>query len=149
MNDMTDSRPEVIRLLVALKSNIETFKDLAASTSSHWGYEDSICRFYHRSFKVYNLQRATISMVEALKSASNDGRLNKWFTQIIDEGTGKSFSIEANNKWLDETRPIIEAFFHAKFFVEMATKYGQELEEPPSIVPSGWAALLYLYNLRY
>jgi hypothetical protein len=30
----------------------------------------------------------------------------------------------------------------------MAVKYGSELEEPPNPMPSGWAALLYLYNLR-
>jgi hypothetical protein len=30
----------------------------------------------------------------------------------------------------------------------MAVKYGRELEYPPRVMPSGWAALLYLYNLR-
>jgi len=30
----------------------------------------------------------------------------------------------------------------------MAVKYGAELDEPPMPLPSGWAALLYLYNLR-
>jgi hypothetical protein len=43
---------------------------------------------------------------------------------------------------------MLEAFWHARFFVEMAVKYGRELEEPPSTLPSGWAALLYLYDLR-
>lgn len=46
------------------------------------------------------------------------------------------------------TRPIVEAFFHARFFVEMAVKYGSELTEPPQPMPGGWAALLYLYDLR-
>lgn len=41
-----------------------------------------------------------------------------------------------------------EAFFHARFFLKMAVKYGEELDEAPSTLPSGWAALLYLYNLR-
>jgi hypothetical protein len=30
----------------------------------------------------------------------------------------------------------------------MAVKYGWESEYPPRVMPSGWAALLYLYNLR-
>jgi hypothetical protein len=43
---------------------------------------------------------------------------------------------------------MLEAFFHARYFLEMAVKYGRELELPPTLLPSGWAALLYLYNLR-
>jgi len=30
----------------------------------------------------------------------------------------------------------------------MCVKYGRELEKPPEILPSGWAAVLYLYGLR-
>ncbi len=46
------------------------------------------------------------------------------------------------------TRPFLEAFFHAKFFLEMAVKYGRKLEEVPEMLPSDWAAFLYFYNLR-
>lgn len=53
-----------------------------------------------------------------------------------------------NRKWLEVTRPMVEAFFHARFMVEMAVRYGRELEEPPTLLPSGWAALLYLYKIR-
>ena len=42
----------------------------------------------------------------------------------------------------------LEAFFHANYFLDMAIKYGEELDEPPSPLPSGWAAVLYLYNIR-
>jgi len=42
---------------------------------------------------------------------------------------------------------IAEAFFHAKFFLEMTVKYEKELEALPTTLPSGWAALLCLYNL--
>jgi hypothetical protein len=43
--------------------------------------------------------------------------------------------------------PILEAFFHALFMLEMAVRYA-DLGEPPQMLPSGWAALLYLYDLR-
>jgi hypothetical protein len=46
------------------------------------------------------------------------------------------------------TRPIVEAFFHARFFLEMAVRYGNELDKAPHMLPSGWAALFYLYELR-
>jgi len=45
------------------------------------------------------------------------------------------------------TRPILEAYFDARFFLEMAVRYS-ELESPPSPLPSGYAALLDLYDLR-
>jgi hypothetical protein len=45
------------------------------------------------------------------------------------------------------TRPIVEAFFHAGFFLEMAVRYAK-LETPPRPLPSGYAALLHLYQLR-
>jgi hypothetical protein len=43
---------------------------------------------------------------------------------------------------------IVEAFFHARSFLEMAVKYGRDLEYPPKLMPSGGVALLHLYNLR-
>ena len=30
----------------------------------------------------------------------------------------------------------------------MAVRYGKELKDPPRQRPIGWAAFLYLYNLR-
>jgi hypothetical protein len=57
--------------------------------------------------------------------------LNKSLEQIIAEGTSKKFSAETNQRWLEETRPILEAFFHAKTMLELAVKYGSELEHAP------------------
>jgi hypothetical protein len=73
--------------------------------------------------------------------------LNPWFRQIVEHGTGKSFRQEDNEDWPSAARPILEAFFHARFFLEMAVRYAT-LREPPSPLPSGYAALLYLYGLR-
>ena len=41
----------------------------------------------------------------------------------------------------------LQAFLHARYFVEMAVKYA-EMAELPGLLPSGWAALLCLYGLR-
>jgi len=111
------------------------------------GYEDPLYQFYHQSFKVYTLQTATTKMVEALQSLLPGRELNPWFVQIIREGTGKTFDLSHNKAWLANTRPIVEAFFHSRFMLEMAVRYSG-LEEPPQVLPSGWAALLYLFNVR-
>jgi len=55
--------------------------------------------------------------------------------------------LQDNARWTTVTRPIIEAFFHARFFLEMAVRY-VGVERPPERLPSGYAALLYLYGLR-
>jgi len=56
--------------------------------------------------------------------------------------------MEVNQRWGAATRPILEAFFHARYFLEMVCRYGRELNEPTDSLPSGWAAVLYLYGLR-
>jgi hypothetical protein len=53
-----------------------------------------------------------------------------------------------NERWLEITRPMLEAYFHARYFLAMVIRYGHELDEPPRMMPSGWAAVLYLYGLR-
>jgi hypothetical protein len=74
--------------------------------------------------------------------------LNPWFLEIVREGTGRTFARSDNDQWTTVTGPMVEAFAHARYFLEMACRYGNELESPPNIMPSGWAALLYLYDLR-
>lgn len=113
--------------------------------------EDPVYRFYHQSFKVYGLQEVTERMVAALADLAPEGMAitNKYFLKIIKDGTGKKWDLSHNGRaWMKHTRPIVEAFFHAKYMLNMAVKYGHELETAPVGVPSGWAALLYLYGCR-
>jgi hypothetical protein len=146
--DAIDDRPQVQRLFTNLKASLAELELLLAASSDHWRYEDGVYRFYHQSFKVYALQSTTAAIVSALQALAPDRKLNEWFMQIVGEGTGQAFKMEHNRQWLTATRPIVEAFFHARFFLEMAVRYGKELSAPPTMLPSGWAALLYLYNLR-
>lgn len=134
-------------LLQNLRRDKVELENLLARCHDHWGYEDLIYRFYHQSFKVYWLQERTELIVQKLQALAPDRPLDSWFGQIVKEGTGKVFDAEDNKRWTEVTRPILEAFFHARFFLEMAVRYG-DLEKPPQILPSGYAALLCLYGLR-
>ncbi len=94
-------------------------------------------------------KKATEGIVLLLKSVAPESCLfNKFFEEVFHEGTGKEFDYSVNKMWTQTTRPIVEAFFHAKFFLEMMFKYGTELTHAPDLMPSGWAALLYFFNLR-
>jgi hypothetical protein len=143
-----DDRPEAQALLANLKASLPKLEKLLDECSDHWGYEDPIYRFYHQSFKVYALGHTTKGIVSALQELSPDRPLNEWFLRIVGEGTDKTFELEHNARWLEMTRPIIEAFFHARYFLEMAVRYGRDLATAPQLLPSGWASLLYLYGLR-
>lgn len=143
-----DDRPEVVQLLANIKARLPELEKLLESASDHWGYEDPVYRFYHQSWKVYGLQDRTRAIVEVLQSLAPERPLNSWFEQIIRDGTGRGFKDEYNRRWLPETRPILEAFFHARYFLDMAVRYGKELDHPPRCLPSGWAAVLYLYGMR-
>lgn len=127
------------KLLSVTRHKLPELKVLLASASDHWGYEDPIYRFYHASFKVVRAQTTILKIVETLKSLAPHLNLNPDFLQIMAEGTAKTPS---------SPRTIIEAFFHARHMLLMLCKYADELSEPPSALPSGWATVLYLYNIR-
>jgi hypothetical protein len=139
---------ETGKLLSAAKHKLPELKALLASVSDHWGYEDPIYRFYHQSFKVYSLQTTTLKIVSELQALAPHLKLNSYFLKIVAEGTGKTFDMSHNADWLKHTRPIVEAFFHAHHMLSMVCKYAEELAESPSLLPSGWATVLYLFNLR-
>ncbi|MDI6762570.1 MAG: hypothetical protein QME83_05995 [Thermodesulfobacteriota bacterium] len=146
--EIQDNRPEVKELFSNLKKELPNLEKLFKKCSGQGGYEDPIYRFYHQSFKVYWLQDNTKEIVETLQALLPNLALNPKFLSIVNEGLGKKFKPEDNARWLEKTRPILEAFFHARYFLEMAVRYGNELEYPPNRLPSGWASFLYLYNLR-
>jgi hypothetical protein len=148
LSESEDDRPLAKNLFKNLKTELFVLEKLLEDCSGPWGYEDSIYRFYHQSYKVYHLQGQTKEIVSKLQTLLPGVPLNEWFMQIIKEGTGKTFAKEDNRNWLAVTRPILEAFFHARYFLEMAVRHGKELDFLPSLLPSGWAAFLYLYNLR-
>lgn len=122
---------------------------LLTESTTGFGGEDLVYRFWHQSFKVYLLQDLTERITSALGSVCPPGTaLNPWFLEIVGEGTGRVFDRSVNDNWLEHTRPIVEAFFHARFMLEMAVLYGESLDEAPWVLPSGWAALLELYQIR-
>ncbi|MHB8880403.1 MAG: hypothetical protein ACYC69_02715 [Thermodesulfovibrionales bacterium] len=143
-----DDRPEVLELFGNIKTKLPELEKLLQQVNDHWGYEDMLYRYYHRSFKVYSIQNLTEKIVGALRSLLPGRELDSMFLDILRGGSGKEFEWEHNQRWEQETRPLLEAFFHSRYFLEMAIKYGKTMEKPTRSLPSGWAALLSLYRLR-
>jgi hypothetical protein len=136
-------------LLANMRQRASELRELLEQVNDHWGYEDGLYRFYHQSFKVFGLQQHTQRIVTALKNIAPEGRsFCDLFGAILEAGTGREFTLDDNAHWVERTAPIVEAFLHARYFLEMAVRYEAELAEPPQVMPSGWAALLSLYGLR-
>lgn len=134
-------------LLQNIKKNLPELKQVLEEVKGI-DYEDGFYRFYHGSFKAYYIQGYTDKIVKVLQSVSPSGEIeNEDFKQILKEGT-KDWKHEHNSRWHKEVRPILEAYFHARYFLEMAIKYGEKYAEAPHIMDYGWAAVLYLYGLR-
>ncbi len=137
------------RLLASIKAELPGLEALLAEVEDHSGTEDGLYRFYAGSFKVADrLQPLTLRIVAALQALLPDRPLDECFRQIVAEGTRKTFESSHNHDWLRHTRPIVEGFFHAQYFLRMACKYGRELDTEPNVMPSGWASVLCLFDLR-
>lgn len=139
-------------LLKNIKANLPSLEKMLSEVEDHWCEEDLIYRFYHESWKVYSIQDYTKSLYQLLEEISpheKDKIRDPYFKEIMEDGAkGIGFQPEHNQSWAKTTRPFLEAFFHAKYFVKMAVKYGKEYEFAPRIMDSGWAALLELYGIR-
>ena len=148
MLEQREKEEHEILLLANIAANFLQLETMLAKVNDKWVYEDCTYRFYHQSLKVFQLQTHTLAIVELLQSLAPQLPMNAWFMDIVRNGTDKEFHLEDNEHWPERTRPILEAFFHARYFLEMVCKYGKQLDKPPVRLPSGWAAVLYLFNLR-
>jgi len=136
-------------LLKNIKREMPKLEELLGRIESHWGEEDLVYRYYHHSDKARYIPDFTSEIYEMLKNISpykNRDVPDSYFQNIIN--TPKR-GIKSHSKDFEKIcRPMFEAFFHSKYFLKMAVKYGKELKKPPQVCGSGWAALLELYNIR-
>ena len=152
MRDLTRDGTYEVRvhdLLTRIKARLPQLEDLFARIKDKSGEEDRVYRFYHQSFKVFYLQDLTAAGFKLIEEIGGEtDPPHPWYCQIIKEGTALKFEASANDDWLKATRPILEALWHTNYFTQMMIKYAKELETAPQAMPSGWAAILWLFELR-
>lgn len=115
---MNKGQKQIDDLLRAIKANfeeIQTLHKLFANLE-----EDYVYRFYHQSFKVFGMNDVTKQAITLFeKIAPDEVKINDWFKQIADEAIEKEFDWQKTNPiWQTETCPIIEVFWHSKYFLE-------------------------------
>lgn len=135
-------------LLEHLKQRVEEIDALRQAFESI--EEDGVYRYYHQSWEVYSLQGAVKRAQQLFEELAPPGtQLNPWLDRICFEGCAHQFKLARSNRhWQEETRPILEAFWHCLYFLRQLARYGRELDTGPQVLPSGWAAVLYMYGIR-
>lgn len=128
-----------------LKEKAPELNAMWKKVNDHWGYEDPIYRFYAQSFKAYRMQDSTTEIVSLLQSLVPDQPFHPTFERIVREGTGKNFSPKDNDHWVESCGPIVTAFLHARWFLDLACRYPDP--SPSGLMDSGWAALRILYQI--
>lgn len=115
-----------------------------------WETEDGPYRFYHGSFKVFWLIESSKEILAALAKLFPEGsHLNTFLQEIVDEAFSKKFNENTNSNWTKETRPVVECFFHLKYFLDQAVKYGKDIGrnlEPTQPNDSGWICLMDMFT---
>jgi hypothetical protein len=119
------------KLLGRIKSNLPALEELLSEVDD--AEEDLVYRFYHQSYKVFRLQEYTAQIVKTLGALLPEVSLNDWFTMIVAEGTGRNFTHDDNERWIEVTRPMLEAFWHARYVLAMRRATGSSWT--PQIMP--------------
>jgi len=144
---MTDEYPDA-EMLRNIRERLPQLKELLNEADGHWRFENFFYRYYYGSFKVYEAQELTHRIADELKNLMPDRELNGNFMDIVSQGTGRVWELSHNQRWIEETLPIINALFHAIYFLRLVVRYGELYDSPPESLKNGYAALLVLYGMR-
>lgn len=151
------------QLLRAIKERLPQLKELQAHCDRHWGAVDYFYRYYHQSSKAYRVQSLTENLVAVFNEIRDSidwepknwpslphthTRLNWQFLALVEKGTGIEFDLDHNEDWHKHTGPQFEAYFHAKMFLDLMIQCGENMDAPRPVLPSDWAAVLYLFRMR-
>jgi len=135
-------------LFFRIKARLPELEELARKLEE--AEEDGVYRFYHGSNKVFFLQdpvKAAFTLIKDIGGEDDPPHFE--YARIVEAGTAQDFNDERTNaNWETETKPILEAFWHTKYFINMMVKYAKELETLESPLEPGMAAVLYLFELR-
>jgi hypothetical protein len=141
-------RERMDALLLRIKARLPELEELARTLEE--AEEDGVYRFYHGSNKVFFLQdpvKEAFALIKEIGGESDAPHFD--YARIVEAGTAHDFQGERTNaNWDAETKPILKAFWHTKYIINMMVKYATELETVEMPLDYGMAAVLYLYELR-
>lgn len=145
LEEKREKEKQLIESILMHKEEVQQLLDKAYHQFG--GKEDMVYRFYHHSFKVYKVQQWTSDAFLLFRKFSSE-EMNDFFLRIVREGTSKPFSMEHNDNWYEEAKPLLDAYLHMIHLMELVVKYGIEGTDKDRSGDPGWFTILYLYRLR-
>jgi hypothetical protein len=135
-------------LFVRIKARLSDLEAMAEELEAV--EENGVYRFYHGSYKVFNMQepiKEAFKLIEEIGGEDDPPHFE--YALLVKAGTENDFAGDRTNpNWDAEAKPILEAFWHTKYFITMMVKYGKKLEKVEPPLDYGMAAVLYLFELR-
>jgi hypothetical protein len=112
-------------LFLRIKSRLPELEVLARDLEE--AEEDGVYRFYHGSNQVFFLQEPVREAFTLIKEIGReDDPPNFEYARIVETGTAHKFGATTNENWDVETKPILEAFWRTKYFLNMMVKYARD-----------------------
>lgn len=145
---MTAAHQDLLARLKSMRDELETARGQVGGGSLHT--DDLLYRFWHQSLKVYALQEVTRHIRGLLAEAADPALgLDPWYEEIVAAGTGRTFTLEDNGRWLEAAGPIVNAYLHSAHLLRLACEAVARYDRAPEgWYDPGWATLLHLYRMR-
>jgi hypothetical protein len=147
--DLTDhSRELQHELLQNIKSHLDDLKQLRSSLNELWDFTSYRFRGQRNEQNMLRAQQQIGKIAHLLRRISpRDRAFHTFFQQIIDDGINARLDCVSNRERFANERQVLKSFFQMTYFLEIAIKYGEMLDDLPEDPPFGWSALLSLYRL--
>lgn len=138
------------KLLQNVHNSLPTLYEMVSNITREWNSTDSLYRFYHHSFKMYNIQTATLAIVTALKTLDpkETPYFDESFEKLIADGTGREWERWHNKCWNQFGNAMFLAYFHAEAVLLSLLRSAETLDHSPIMLPSPWALCLEVFCLR-
>ena len=148
MGSSENARELQRELLHNIQSHLDDLKQLHASLSEFWDFDSYKFRLPRQEQNIRWAQQQIRKIAHLLRYISPGERaFHPFFQSLIEEGINSRLDCQGNREKFANERQVLKSFFQMTYFLEIAIKYGQTLEELPEKPPFGWSALLSLYRL--
>jgi hypothetical protein len=98
-------------LVARIKIKLPQLEELLAQIEDRSGEEDGGYRFYHLSFKVFDLQKLTLEGLKLIEEIGGEtDPPHPWYCQIVKEVTEYEFELSINDHWLSIRAPSVRSF---------------------------------------
>jgi hypothetical protein len=121
-------------------------------------YRDDLARLPENGWSLFGLAQSLHRQGKEEEAVATDACFHKIWSKadvqiksscLCQEGVSAAFEIfRKSSVAFVHCHFCKERGWHTRYFIQMTARYGKKLESAPECLPSGWAAVLHLFELR-